>query len=98
MPGAVMSAVAVPLQEYRQGVQLAQSGDLGSAITVFQRVIRSGDREAAPRAARDLGLAFKMTGDPHAARSAYENAADSGHPDIAPLAARDLGLLCKDIG
>jgi TPR repeat protein len=65
--------------------------------TLLERRLRdaidSGDADAAPKAASDLGTHFALRGDTARAHAAFLKAMDSGHRDAAPMAAFNLGLM-----
>jgi hypothetical protein len=63
----------------------------------FQKAIDSGHPDAAPMAARNLGLLLMREGAVQGAKDAFQKAIDSGHADEAPKAAYDLGILVGDV-
>jgi TPR repeat protein len=63
--------------------------DRDRAAAIYQRVMQSGHRGAAPLAAVQLGLLYERRwrrGDAARARALFQLAIDSGHEQAAPLA------------
>ncbi len=69
-----------------------------AAEQAWRKAASSGHADAAPRAARDLGLLLAERDDMEGAKAAYQQAIDSGHADEAPKAVRNLGRLLKEQG
>ena len=69
-----------------------QRGDGAEAGVWWRRAMLSGDSEAAPKAAFNLGAALIMQGRLEEAVEALRLAIDSGHPDEAPGASVRLGV------
>jgi len=69
-----------------------------TAQRAWRKAADSGDADAAPTAAVNLGVLLKEQGDTEGARAAWQLAIDSGHTDAAPKAAVNLGILLKEQG
>ena len=70
-----------------------QRGDGAEAGVWWRRAMLSGDAEAAPKAAFNLGAALAMQGRLDEAVEPLRLAIDSGHPDEAPGASVRLGIV-----
>ena len=68
------------------------------AREAWSKAADSGDADAAPRAAVNLGILLDEQGDVAGAKAAYQQAIDSGHADAAPQAAVNLGMLLRRQG
>ncbi|HXA62236.1 MAG TPA: tetratricopeptide repeat protein [Streptosporangiaceae bacterium] len=65
----------------------------GRARRALERVIATGDTQAAATASLDLGAMLAVKDDVDGARVAWQRALDTGPPDIVAKAAFNLGLL-----
>src|SRR5262249_47977533 len=69
-----------------------------AAAQAWRKAASSGHADAAPRAARNLGVLLVEQGDVQGAKDAFQKAIDSGHADEAPKATIDLGRLLAEQG
>jgi TolA-binding protein len=90
-PLSTESAMAVALSAYAAG----RGNDAG---ILWEAASESGDLDAAPLAAVNLGVLRKEQGDLKAAVAAFQLALGSGHNFAAPLAAANLGALRQEQG
>jgi tetratricopeptide (TPR) repeat protein len=79
------------------GERHAQQGDAAKAAAAYQRAIRSGHSDWAPRAAINMGMLLGELGDLAGAEAALRLAIDSGHAE-APRAMLGLGWLHEQQG
>jgi tetratricopeptide (TPR) repeat protein len=68
------------------------------ALQAWRKAASSGNPDAAPQAALNLGILLQRLGDAEGARAAYQLAIDSGHADTAPMAAVNLGFVLQEQG
>jgi tetratricopeptide (TPR) repeat protein len=85
-------------RDIRRARRFLKQGDLDRAAAAYQRVLDSGRRGEAPRAALGLGFVLMRRGDLDDAAAAFQRAIDSGRPNIVAAAAYDLGYLLEEQG
>jgi tetratricopeptide (TPR) repeat protein len=68
------------------------------AKKAWSKAAKSGDADAAPVGAANLGILMEEQGNVARAQTAFRRAIDSGHADAAPRAAFRLGMLLSDEG
>jgi tetratricopeptide (TPR) repeat protein len=79
--------------DFSRGAALAEQGDRAGAEAAYRRAVESGDPEAAPAAAVNLGALHEEAGDLDAALASYRVAAGSGHPRLTPIGHLRIGTV-----